>query len=83
MSIRPESRQKFETQGVYLTQQNLQMGNLDGREHQEAIMWLAEEEHKVSRREANRYWSMLGFTIVAAVAASIAAWPVVKEWLTK
>jgi hypothetical protein len=59
------------------------MGNLDGREHQEAIMWLAEEEHKATWREAKRYWWMLGFTIAAAVAASIAAWPVVKEWFFK
>jgi hypothetical protein len=83
MSIRPESRSKFEKQGIYLTRQNLQIGNMDGQEHQEAIIWLAEEERKTSRREAMRYWWMLAFTIVAAVAASIAAWPVVKEWLDK
>jgi hypothetical protein len=81
VSIRPEIRGRFEKQGVYLTRQNLQMGNLDGREHQEAIMWLAEEERKTTQRESARYSLMLFFTIVAAVAAIIAAWPVVKDWI--
>lgn len=83
MNIRPESQAKFARQGVYLTRQNIQMGNMDGREHQEAVAWLAEEEHKAARREAVRYKWMLGFTIIAAVAASIAAWPVIKDWFLK
>jgi hypothetical protein len=33
------------------------------------------------RRDSVRYKWMLAFTIVAAVAALIAAWPVVKDWL--
>jgi hypothetical protein len=83
MSIRAESRAKFEKQGVYLTRQNIQMENMHGRELQEALIWLAEDEHKTRDRESKRYWWMLGFTIVAAVSASIAAWPIVKEWLMR
>ncbi len=83
MNIRPENQAKFAKQGVYLTRQNIQMCNMGEPEHQEAIAWLAVEEHKAARREAVRYQLMLGFTIIAAVAASIAAWPVIKEWFLK
>ena len=81
MSIRLESRAKFEKQGIYLTRQNLQMGNLDGREHQEAIIWLAEQERTADQGDTVHYRLMLGFTIVAAFGALIAAWPVVKQLL--
>jgi hypothetical protein len=83
MSIRPESRAKFEKQGVLLTRVNLQMGNMDGPEQQEAIRWIGEQQHTSERRDTARYRMMLFFTIVAALAASIAAWPIVKEWLVK
>jgi hypothetical protein len=83
MIIRPESRAKFEKQGVLLTRLNLQMGNMDGPEQQEAIRWIAEQEHARERRDVARYRMMLFFTVVAALAASIAAWPIVKEWLIR
>jgi hypothetical protein len=83
MSIRPDSRAKFEKQGVFLTQLNLQMGNMDGPEQQEAANWLAEEQRFSDRRDGVRYGLMLCFTIIAAMGAMIAAWPVVKEWLVK
>ena len=44
MSIRPESRAKFERQGVLLTKLNLEMGNMDGPEQQETVSWIAEQE---------------------------------------
>jgi hypothetical protein len=80
MNIRPVSQAKFAKQGVRLTLLNILMGNMDGRENQEAIDWLAVEERRADRREAVRFRWMLLFTVVAAVAASIAAWPVIKEW---
>jgi hypothetical protein len=83
MSIRPESRAKFEKQGVFLTQLNVQMENMGGPEQQEAISWLAEEQRNTSWRETVRYSLMLGFTFVAAVGAIIAAWPVVRDCLMK
>jgi hypothetical protein len=79
--IRSESRVKFEKQGVYLTRLNVQMGNMEAREQQEAITWLAEEEHKSATQETARYRLMLFFTFVAAAAALVAAWPVVKDWI--
>jgi hypothetical protein len=83
MSIRPESRAKFEQQGALLTKLNLQMGNMDGPEQQEAVSWIAEQERASERRDSLRYRWMLCFTIVAAAAALIAAWPTVREWLIK
>jgi hypothetical protein len=59
------------------------MGNIDGPEQQEAVRWIAEQQHASERRDAARYRMMPFFTIVAALAASIAAWPIVKEWLIK
>ena len=56
MSIRPESRADFENQGVFLTKLNLQMGNMDGPQQQEAVKWLAEEERKSQRRGQFPIW---------------------------
>ena len=81
MSIRPESRVKFEKQGVLLIRLNLQMGNMGGPEQQEAISWLAEKERESEKRDNVRYGWMLFFTVVAAVGALIAALPVVRDWL--
>ena len=83
MSVRPENRAKFEKQGVLLTKLNLQMGNMDGPEQQDAVRWIAEQQRASERRDATRYRTMIFFTVVAALAASISAWPVVKEWLIK
>ncbi len=74
MSISPESRAKFKKQGMFLTQLNIQMRNMNAPEQQEAVSWIAEEEQKSKRREAVRYGLMLAFTIIAAVGAVIAAW---------
>jgi hypothetical protein len=56
------------------------LGNMDAGENQEALDWLAGEEHKAERREAKRYRWMLFFMVIAAFAALTAAWPVIKEW---
>jgi Bacterial regulatory helix-turn-helix protein, lysR family len=81
--IRPESRAMFEKQGVYLTRQNLQMENMLEPDRREALNWLSEQERKTNERDTTRYRWMLGFSIVAAVSASIAAWPVVTGWFVK
>jgi type IV secretory pathway component VirB8 len=47
----------------------------------EAQEWMHEQQTKLERREAFRFWSMLIFTLIAAVAACIAAEPVVKDWI--
>jgi hypothetical protein len=49
----------------------------------EAPEWLKEQEYEQRRRETMRYWFMLVVAIVAAIAAVIAAWPIVKEWLLR
>jgi hypothetical protein len=44
--------------------------------------WLREKEAAIQKVEAHRYRRVLAWTILAAVAAWIAAWPVLKEaWL--
>jgi hypothetical protein len=83
MSIRSHSRKRFEQQGVLLTRLHLDMGNMTESEKEEIILWLAEKERDADRRESARYRWMLIFTIVAAVGATIAAVPIVKEWLSQ
>jgi hypothetical protein len=81
VDIKPENRSKFEKQGIGLTRQSLQMGILDAKENIDAQRWLAEQEHRKGRRENLRFLLMLGATVVAALFAGIAAWPVIKDWL--
>ena len=83
MNIRPESRKKFEQQGVALTLYHLQLDNMEPTEKNEMVAWLGEEECKSKRRETMRFRLMLVFTIVAAVGSSIAAWPIVTGFLMK
>jgi hypothetical protein len=73
-------RAKFERQGVELTRRYLIRGIADKDETIDAQAWLAEQDHMNLRKEKWRYWWMLGFTIIAAVAGSIAAWPIIKDW---
>jgi hypothetical protein len=74
MNIRPESRAKFKRQGVFLTEHHLKINNMEPTEKLEIVAWLAEEEARSKKWETIRYSLMLGVTIVAAVAAIIAAW---------
>jgi hypothetical protein len=43
-----------------------------------AIEWLRERRDREERRESLGYWSMLILTAIAAIAACIAAYPIVK-----
>jgi hypothetical protein len=83
MEIRPQSREKFKRQGVFLTRLHLKMNNMDPSEKNEMVMWLAEEERESKRQELLQFRWMLAVTIVAAAAAIIAAWPVVTGWIAK
>jgi len=49
------------------------MNNMEPSEKSEIVAWLAEEEARSKKWETIRYSLMLGVTIVAAVAAIIAA----------
>lgn len=67
--------------GLAFVRQWLQMGVVDSVENLEVQQWIMEESRRVERKETLRYWGMLVMTFIAAVAAVIAAVPVVKEWL--
>jgi hypothetical protein len=73
--IRPESRVKFEKLGLQYVRKDIGFGFSIDDELQtaEAKEWMHEQETKLERREAWRFWSMLIFTFIAAVAACIAA----------
>jgi hypothetical protein len=80
MAILPENRKKFEKDGVGLTRLSLQIRIENRRENLDAQAWLAEQDRSNMRQEKWRYRWMLGFTIIAAVTGSIAAWPIIKDW---
>jgi type IV secretory pathway component VirB8 len=64
--------------GLPLVQQYLQMSITDPTENVEAQRWISEQTRKNERREQWRYHVMLWLTFIAAVAAVIAALPVVQ-----
>jgi hypothetical protein len=45
-----------------------------------AAKWLREQRDRDERREAFRFWGMLVLTLIAAVGAVIAAFPIIKDW---
>jgi type IV secretory pathway component VirB8 len=83
MAIRPASRAKFKKLGLQYVRKDIGFGFsiADEQETAEAKEWMHEEETKLARRESWRFWSMLIFTLIAAVAACIAAVPVIKDWI--
>jgi hypothetical protein len=87
MTITPANRKLFESLGVDVVRTDLLRGfegNVRiprGPARDEAVEWLTEQERKQRKRETRRYWFMMGLTLVAAIAASIAAWPTIKEAL--
>jgi hypothetical protein len=74
-----------ETLRLRLEHRRNEYANEYGRE---AELWLLEQDAKAAALEHDRFrtirfWAIVGGVTgaVAAVAACIAAWPVVKEWL--
>jgi hypothetical protein len=44
----------------------------------EAAAWLREKRDQAACHETVRFWGMLILTAVAAIAACVAAWPIIK-----
>jgi uncharacterized membrane protein YdbT with pleckstrin-like domain len=68
----------------------LQLGRSDhtGEYRQEAIKWLLEQDARAATIERERFqtmrrWTIIGVVVagIAAIAALIAAWPVIKDWI--
>jgi hypothetical protein len=83
MAISPGNRAKFEKLGLDFVRSDIVMGFYieDNQERAEAREWMHEQEKYLARRDALRFWSMLLLTFIAAGAACVAAWPVMKDWL--
>jgi hypothetical protein len=80
VTVTPANRKRFERLGVATVRLDLQWGVFvePGDDRNQALEWLAEQDRATACREAFKYRAMLILTLVAAVAACIAAWPVVK-----
>jgi hypothetical protein len=87
VTITPNNRKLFESMGVDAVRIDLLRvfeGNQKippGPARDQALEWLKEQEVEQRRGETWRYRIMVWLTLVAAVAACIAAWPIVKGWL--
>jgi hypothetical protein len=83
MTITPEQRAKFEQLGIEFVRNDLALSPIiqDGAESLAALEWMHEQNMRLARRDAVRFWWLLAFTFIAALGASIAAWPVIMEWL--
>jgi len=53
----------------------------DNLPYDEAKAWLAEKADARRRAENLRYWTILIVAVVSAIAAIVAAVPVVKSWV--
>jgi hypothetical protein len=88
MTINPHNRKKFESMGIDAVRLDLLRGFEGneriprGSERQEAFEWLVEEDGKQRRRETRHYWGIVVLTAIAAIAACMAAWPIVEGWLS-
>jgi hypothetical protein len=55
------------------TEQNITKGYVE--------RWLRDQESRIEQEQTRRYRWVLTWTIVAAVAACIAAWPIIKDFV--
>jgi hypothetical protein len=83
MTVTPNNRKLFESIGVDAVRTDL-LRAFEGNQRipagpgrHQALEWLSEQERKQRRRETLQYWLMFAFTVVAAIAACVAALPVV------
>jgi len=72
-------RKAFKLLGRETLRLQLVRNDFAGEYRDEAIKWLREEDDKADAIERRKYWTMLIVTGIAAIAALIAAWPVIKE----
>ena len=91
MAIPDRDRSRYEAIGLTAIRRELEVGNvqyLHGEvQRRQAREWVVEQEAKAQeerenarRLENRRFIASLFVSIIAAVAAVIAAWPVIKEW---
>jgi len=82
MTIRQESREKFEKQGRRLTMHHLQLDNMPSDEKKEIVEWLEEKDRETEHLESKRFlWTVI-VAVLATLGAWVAAWPVLKAWFT-
>jgi hypothetical protein len=81
-------RKAFEKTGPETLRLQLGRNDYAGEYRQEAIKWLLEQDAKAAAIERERFqtmrrWTIIGVVVaaIAAIAALIAAWPVIKEWI--
>jgi hypothetical protein len=74
-------RKAFEMVGPETLRLELARNNYEPEYRRAAIEWLLKQDAKAAAIERGRFWAMLLWTIIAAVAAVIAAWPVVQGWI--
>jgi hypothetical protein len=82
MTIRKESREKFEKQGRRLTMYHLQLDNMPSDEKREIVEWLEEKDRETEHLENIRFRRTMKVAVLAALGAWVAAWPVLKSWFT-
>jgi uncharacterized membrane protein YcjF (UPF0283 family) len=82
MTIRRESREKFEKQGRALTMHHLQLDNMPPAEKREIVEWLEEKDREAVSLERTRFRLTMIIAILAAIGAWVAAWPVLRAWIT-
>jgi hypothetical protein len=83
MAISPANRIRFERMGVNSVRKDIGMGWLipDHEDSLQAREWVREQELRSEANDRRRFWWMLIFTLIAAVAACIAAEPIIKDWI--
>lgn len=82
MTIRQESREKFEKQGRRLTMHHLQLDNMPSDEKREIVEWLEQKDRETEHSESIRFRLTMIVAVLAALGAWVAAWPVLKSWFT-
>jgi hypothetical protein len=87
MDIRPETRKKFEEQGVFWAKLQISDISTDTIEKNELLELVRVKQRKDESKESARFWSTLIIAVVAAIGGWIAASsnlaPIVgtaKEW---
>lgn len=89
MTVSDKNRARFEAIGLSAIRRELAVGNsfylpIDAESQREAREWVVEklDEGRRNKTIDDRWRLIIGSAgLVAAVAACIAAWPIIKGWL--